>query len=597
MAALVAPHTIKSSRFFQTRLSHPPRTIAFVRFAGLTSKLSLPTNRCVRLDTRTACEDIIKRLHGRMVRGRNDPGSRISVRFADSAEQRELRVRIYATTATTSFEYMLQRSERSGRGDDSSPARLTMAQAALLNLRGQQIQGRLRVSQHPTTLSDQRRLLSAQSPVGVNDLPNLHHPQHSRLPPHPIISQGQSDPENSFLTTSHSSPARLHGRNDLSGGLPNAFGSDIDLSALSRTAGTNGFTPLEQQLILQARLQAEIDTRQRALYGPQNNNTSGGPIQTLSLFSEQSEELSRSMNNVSLRPAHIAKEFIPRGLASRLHQPPTYSSSLSHLSADLLPSEVADGYHVSKSQNSQQPQSLPFTSCQQQQHSNASVINPRVLNLASKDSSLKNNNSPNMNGDNGDGTVRSSNSLDLVADSSDRRGSTQREEQQNLAAHMRSTTLPPHFTVSGSNTTHSTGVVSLQLNGILSPNLTSGARVGVRGQIGKPSVGVPSGELAIKNQIDALPTDTKLTHPHNSVADSPFLIPSPALTYNSSSSASSRTPSTLSPSTPFFGSFPHPSDSYGAYNGEEHGGDKTDAAMAHDVTAFDIGTKIRSGSG
>ena len=91
--------------------------------------------------------------------------------------------------------------------------------------------------------------------------------------------------------------------------------------------------------------------------------------------------------------------------------------------------------------------------------------------------------------------------------------------------------------------------------------------------------------------MDALPTDTKLTHPHNSVADSPFLIPSPALTYNSSSSASSRTPSTLSPSTPFFGSFPHPSDSYGAYNGEEHGGDKTDAAMAHDVTAFDIGTK------
>jgi hypothetical protein len=557
----------------------------------------VPTYHCVRLDTRAACEEIIKRLHGRMVRGRNDPGSRISVRFADSAEQRELRVRIYATTATTQYEYILQRSERSGRGDDSSPARLTMAQAALLNLRGQQIQGRLRMPQHPTTLSDQRRLLSAQSPVGVNDLPNLHHPQLSRLPPHPIISQGQSDPENNFLTTSHSAPARLHGRNDLTGGLPNAFGSDIDLSALSRTAGTNGFTPLEQQLILQARLQAEIDTRQRALYGSQNNNTSGGPIQTLSLFSEQSEELSRSMNNVSLRSAHIAKEFVPRGLTSRLHQPPTYSSTLSHLSAELLPSEVADDYHASKSHNPQQPQSLPFTSCQQQQHSNASAINPRVLSLASKDSSLKNNNSPNMNGDNADCTVRSSNSLDLVADSSDRRGSTQREEQQNLAAHMRSTTLPPHFTVSGSNTTHSTGVVSLQLNGILSPNLPSGARVGVRGQIGKPSVGVPSGELPIKSQIDALPADTKLTHPHNSVADSPFLIPSPALTYNSSSSASSRTPSTLSPSTPFFGSFPHPSDSYGAYNGEEHGGDKTDAAMAHDVTVFDIGTKIRSGSG
>ena len=472
-----------------------------------------------------------------------------------------------------------------------------MAQAALLNLRGQQMQGRLRVSPHPTILSDQRRLLSAQSPVSVNDFPDLHHHQHGRLPPHPIISQGQSDPENNLLPTAHSAPARLHGCNELtSGGLPAALGSDIDLSAISRTAGANGFTPLEQQLILQARLQAEIDARQRAFYGSQSNNSSGGPIQTLSLFSDQSEELSRSLNNLSLRSAHIAKEFVPRGLTSRLHQVPTYGSTLSHLSADLLPSEIADDYHASKSHNSQQPHSLPFTSCQQQQHSNASTINPRVLGLASKDSSLNNNNNPNLNGDK-DRTVRPSNSLDVVSDRSDRRVSTQHEEQQNLAAHMRSTTLPPHFTVSGPNTTHNSGVVSLQLNGILSPNLPSGAGVGVRSQTGKPSVGVPSGELPINRQIDALPTDTKLTHSHNSAADSPFLIPSPALTYNSSSSASSRTPSTLSPSTPFFGSFPHPGDSYGAYNGEEHGGDKVDATMAHDVTAFDIGTKIRSGSG
>jgi hypothetical protein len=135
------------------------------------------------------------------------------------------------------------------------------------------------------------------------------------------------------------------------------------------------------------------------------------------------------------------------------------------------------------------------------------------------------------------------------------------------------------------------------LNGILSPNLPSGAGVGDRDQIGKLNVLVPSGELHINRQIDTLPSDIKLIHPHNSIADSPFLIPSPALTYNSSSSASSRTPSTLSPSTPFFGSFPHPGDSYGAYNGEEHGGDKADAAMPHDVTTFEIGTKIHSGSG
>src|SRR5258708_26402210 len=106
--------------------------------------------------------------------------------------------------------------------------------------------------------------------------------------------------------------------------------------------------------------------------------------------------------------------------------------------------QVADDYHASKSHNSQQSQSLPFTSCQQQ-HSNASAVNSRVLSLASKDNSLKSNNSPNVNGDK-DCTARSSNSLDLGVDNSDRRVSTQRADPQNLAAHLRSTTLPPHFT-------------------------------------------------------------------------------------------------------------------------------------------------------
>ncbi|KAG7086837.1 hypothetical protein E1B28_002758 [Marasmius oreades] len=103
LIALVSPHRIKSSRFFQTRLSNPPRIIAFVR-----------------LETRSGAEEVVERLHGRMVRGWNDPGSRISVRFADTSEQRELR-----------------RQERTVRGgEESSPARLTIAQAALLNLRG-----------------------------------------------------------------------------------------------------------------------------------------------------------------------------------------------------------------------------------------------------------------------------------------------------------------------------------------------------------------------------------------------------------------------------------------------------------------------------
>ena len=47
-----------------------------------------------RLESRTACQEVIERLHGRMVRGWNDSGSRISVRFADSAEQRDLRVSV-----------------------------------------------------------------------------------------------------------------------------------------------------------------------------------------------------------------------------------------------------------------------------------------------------------------------------------------------------------------------------------------------------------------------------------------------------------------------------------------------------------------------
>ncbi|KAI9459153.1 hypothetical protein BJY52DRAFT_383079 [Lactarius psammicola] len=558
MAALVAPYTIKSSRFFQTRLSHPPRTIAFVR-----------------LETRIACEDVIKRLHGRMVRGWNDPGSRISVRFADSAEQRELR-----------------RSERSGRGDDSSPARLTMAQAALLNLRGQQVQGHLRAQQHPTTLSDQRRIQSAHVQPNFHDLSGMQ-PQHTRLPPHPVVSQCQSEPEN--LTTSHPVSTHLQGRTDTqtSVGISAALGSDIDLSALSRAASANGFTPLEQQLILQARLQAELDARRQPFYSSQGSSSlSGGSTQTPSVLVDQTEDLSRPLNNLGLRSALPAKEFVPRATAPRIGQPQTYNPGLSsRLSVDLLPSEVTDNYHASKLHQSQ---SFPFP-CQQQQHGGVNAINSMVLGLTSKDGGPKSHNNTSLI--DRDNTVLPSNPVDFVPDSAEARGSTQREEQQNLAVHMRSTTLPPHFTVGGSSITHNTGTVSLRLNGILSPTLHSGAGIGDRGHVGKLNVGIPSSELPINREIDPLPSDVKLMHLHNPSADSPFLIPSPALTYNSSSSASSRTPSTLSPSTPFFGSFPHPGDSFGTYNGEDHGGDKTDAAITRDVAAFDIGTQIRSGSG
>ena len=87
----MAPHKIMSSRLFQTRLSNPPRTIAFVRYDQFTTRGNHPY-ASLRLESRCSAEETIERLHGRMVRGWNDPGCRISVRFADTAEQRELRV-------------------------------------------------------------------------------------------------------------------------------------------------------------------------------------------------------------------------------------------------------------------------------------------------------------------------------------------------------------------------------------------------------------------------------------------------------------------------------------------------------------------------
>ncbi|KZT63830.1 hypothetical protein DAEQUDRAFT_85503 [Daedalea quercina L-15889] len=111
LSALVKPYKICSSRFFPTKLSNPPRMIAFVR-----------------LESRAAAEEIIERLHGRVIRGLDDSGARISVRFADTAEQRELR-----------------RTERTGRDGEQSPGRISMAQAALLNLKGGQV--------HPPQLS------------------------------------------------------------------------------------------------------------------------------------------------------------------------------------------------------------------------------------------------------------------------------------------------------------------------------------------------------------------------------------------------------------------------------------------------------------
>ncbi|KAF8193207.1 hypothetical protein K438DRAFT_1969697 [Mycena galopus ATCC 62051] len=140
LAALVSPYAIRSSRFFQTKLSSPPRIIAFVR-----------------LETRAAAEEIIERLHGRMVRGWNDPGSRISVRFADTSEQRELR-----------------RTERLAREGDQASSQLSIAQATLLNLRGKDLHAHASANAHPHAHSQ---------PIERADHASEFEVDYSRVPP------------------------------------------------------------------------------------------------------------------------------------------------------------------------------------------------------------------------------------------------------------------------------------------------------------------------------------------------------------------------------------------------------------------------------
>ncbi|KAF5349254.1 hypothetical protein D9756_009432 [Leucocoprinus leucothites] len=101
LAALVSPHRISSSRFFQTRLSHPPRIIAFVR-----------------LETRVGAEEIIERLHGRM------------------------------------------RAERAVKEGDNAASRLTIAQAALLNLRGQELRQTAKINTLPVIGERRRQAVS-----------------------------------------------------------------------------------------------------------------------------------------------------------------------------------------------------------------------------------------------------------------------------------------------------------------------------------------------------------------------------------------------------------------------------------------------------
>ncbi|KAI0646465.1 hypothetical protein C8Q79DRAFT_1010090 [Trametes meyenii] len=259
LRALVTPYRIMSSRFFHTRLSSPPRIIAFVR-----------------LENRQAAEDIIERLHGRLVRGWNDAGCRISVRFADTAEQRELR-----------------RTERHTREDEQSPARLTMARAALLNLKGTQYQpnaqspplGNLPLAslQNPVSPSLGLALNSLAlgqlggqvSPLAVSS------PLQSQ---EPFVNSSAGGPGLGTLSSSsptfdglHAQLSHVHGQDlrlplqipsDSVNGLADDDQAQLRLALLGlqgvRANAQHGYTPVEQ-LILQAHARQQANAPGTAL--------------------------------------------------------------------------------------------------------------------------------------------------------------------------------------------------------------------------------------------------------------------------------------------------------------------------------------------
>ncbi|KAF7329103.1 hypothetical protein MKEN_00170800 [Mycena kentingensis (nom. inval.)] len=226
LAALVSPYSIRSSRFFQTRLSNPPRIIAFVR-----------------LETRAAAEEIVERLHGRKVRGWNDPeGARISVRFADTAEQRELR-----------------RQERQARDGEAGVAsgQLSIAQATLLTLRGKELGG------GPKSNSGYRPTVGGRAYADVNGYSSSrapHHDQYShqqehevdypRSPPRFSAHPSQPryiDPESQSQQSMHPAMASLLQSLEAQA---HRQSRGLGLSTASSTQATlGGYTPAEELIL------------------------------------------------------------------------------------------------------------------------------------------------------------------------------------------------------------------------------------------------------------------------------------------------------------------------------------------------------------
>ncbi|PPQ75600.1 hypothetical protein CVT24_010910 [Panaeolus cyanescens] len=553
LAALVSPHRIVSSRFFQTRLSSPPRIIAFVR-----------------LDTRHGAEEIIERLHGRMVRGWNDTGSRISVRFADTTEQRELR----------------KRMERSAQEGDSAPSRLTIAQAALLNLRGQDLQppkpgpvihtgnigmgrvasGSLRgglatsasVPDFSSNLYHQQGMSSGLE-VDYSLAPGRaaavlgsrsHSPydfDHGASQQHLLYSMGLTPPATSAMPLSvdptmaaliDSSQHTLGGANAFSSGyglrrtgaglstsqsLDNLQGYAHSGATYART----GYTPAEEYIMrahaetsILAAQQQQVQIQQAHAQLQHGERRRPAP---LNLSRQRSaEEMMGAMGGLEehdMVPANIGVGVRAYRTQASLNR---VASGLGSVTSPLSPSE--DEVHSHSSMQQQQAQRpLPISplipSTAQDQHANAN---------------------------------------DLLA-----------YHQQAAAAHMRSTTLPQHRSSgpSGAQRHVQHNSMSMPAQNLRTPqhaSVAAFANASGQGSSGTiyESEGPEEGVNARAGKGDTAdvaqgsrPLTTAKSGPFGvgdggmeQNSNSPSMI-SPTLTY------SSQTPSTLSPATPFFGSF------------------------------------------
>ncbi|KAH7912633.1 hypothetical protein BJ138DRAFT_1112176 [Hygrophoropsis aurantiaca] len=572
LTALMLPHTIKSSRFFKTKLSDPPRIIAFVR-----------------LETRSAAEDTIERLHGRMVRGWNDPGCRISVRFADTAEQRELR-----------------RTERSTKSDgDQSPARLTIAQAALLNLRGQDLHANARkplsiqrnrdfqTTSFDSTFTDPQypspdiiaaaRMLSNASVLSNRGMtyPDVQAAllslQDLQLNPemNALLQSLQQNLDFSNASTSNSvnmsaleseyrlaQQAHLNVLANANGLSPNL---DLPLSLpRGQTQARNGFTPAEE-LILQAhaRLQHQQQQQQLQFHRQASSLFEGDPfaLRHPSPLIDTAGVNGRSKLNAAAPCFDVTSAYSNQRPCAQLGGRGQGVSARSKFSRETLPSISEDDFH---SMAQHQIDATPQYRVSQGQHDLSVDTNIRMTKPPSRAVEIV---PPSASRNLLSGAHLQQNRLQTNTSNSAYPKSALQNHQH---AHLRSSTLPPsplannqHNIQHISNSTRSNSFSNPSNNTDTSNDHTKPyIYSGNEHSKNNISNNYPSMQSNARGYAQALSSlEDSRTAFDREQAISPSLI-SPALTY------SSRSPSTLSPSTPFMGSFNNGHNGFESMSGE-----------------------------